>query len=417
MKRSILVIVLVLFADVGSKAVFSGVKSTASTPIGTDVSQCMQSFDEFAYGGPGFWPQRQTEYVLSGWQQVSTVPPGPSNMQVEYPTFSVELSREFHEEQEIWVSGVGQEGAIWLIYKPESQEWESIPRRIGNTVLYSGDLFLAADGTIWSRTQWYPHAVSINIETVSVLSIFNEDTRRFETADVPVEIPVSRETEYYYGQAVLPWPEIILDEQNVFWILVNFDGIYRYDPVMQTVERVVNLANTPINEAALSTDGSMYLSKPNENANITKTLVTLTQGMLLHFKPGSDNIETIKTPDEEWPVFSGMLVDHTGRLWLGSIGYRDLNDTWHLIHSNTEEFFDNAGDPSWATPKLILESSDGRLWYTRYLDGGGEGVAWYDPEVNDGCLILGHSSTVIEDSKQQLWMVANGKLYRYSLNR
>lgn len=411
MKRSILVIIPLLFAVIGSKATLLGVKNTA---FGTAESQCMQSFVDFAYGGPEYWSQRQTEHALSGWQIESTVPPGPSNVPVDYPAFSVELSRVFREEQEIWVSGVGQEGAIWLIYKPESQEWEIVPRGIGNTGLYSGDLLLTKDTTVWSRTQWYPQ---INIETAPVLSIFNEDTRCFETADVPIEIPVSQEAEYYYGQAVLPWPEIIIDERNIFWILVNFDGIYRYNPVTQAVERVVDLSDTPINEAVLSTDGSIYFSKPSEIANTTKALVTLTQGMLRHFKPDSGDIETIKTPKEEWPVFSGMLVDHNGWLWLGSIGYRDLNETWHLIHSNTEEFFDNAGDPSWATPMLILESSDGRLWYTRFLDGGGEGTAWYDPEANDGCLILGHSSIVIEDSKQQLWMVANGKLYRYSLNR
>lgn len=417
MKRAILVILLLLFAIIGSKATLAGVKNAASTQIITDETQCMQSFDDFAYGGPEYWSQRQTEHTLSGWQKESTVPPGPSNMPVEYPTFSVELSRVFHDEQEIWVSGVGQEGAVWLIYKPASQEWESIPRRIGNTVLYPGDLFLTDDGTVWSRTQWHTQSESVDIETASVLGIFNEDTRRFETAGVPIEIPVSQETEYYYGQAVLPWPEIIIDERNNFWIFVSFDGIYHYDPVTQAVERVVNLSNIPINEAALATDGSIYLSKPNEFTNTTRTLFTLTQGMLLHFKPGSDNIETITIPDEAWPVFSGMHVDRNGRLWLGSIGYRDLNETWHLIHSNTEKFFDNAGDPSWATPRLILESSDGRLWYTRYSDGGGEGTAWYDPEVNDGCLILGHSSTIIEDSKQQLWMVANGTLYRYSSNR
>lgn len=410
-----MVITLLLFANIGSKATLFGAKTAASTQIGTDKSQCIQSFDEFAYGGPEFWTQRQPEHVLVGWQQVSTVPPGPSDMPVEYPAFSVELSRVFHGEHEIWVRGVGREGMVWLVYKPESQEWESIPRRIGNTILYSGDLFLTDDGTVWSRTQWYMGSESVDIETVSVLSIFNEDTRRFETAGVPVKIPVSQETEYYYGQAVLPWPKIILDEQNAFWILVNFDGIYRYDPVTQAFERAVNLSNTPINEAALATDGSIYLSKLNKNTKTTKALVTLTQGILLHFRPDSSTIETIEIPDAEWPIFSGMLVDHNERLWLGSIGYRDLNETWHLIHSNPEGFFRNAGDPSWATPRLILESSDGRLWYTRYLDGGGDGTAWYDPEINDGCLILGHSSIIIEDSKRQLWMVANGKLYMYSL--
>jgi hypothetical protein len=314
--------------------------------------------------------------------------------------------------QEIWLSGY-QEEAIWLIFKPATQEWEAIPRRIGNTILYSGDLFLANDGTIWSRTQWYNEPT--NIETVSVLSIFNEETRRFETADVPVEISVTQETRYYFAQPVSTWSVIILDAKGVFWIFVSFVGIYRYDPATQTAEQVLDLPNTPINEAAIGPDGSFYLSKPNESISTNRSLASLTQGMLLHFKPSTGQIETIKTPNEEWPTFLGMRVDQHGQLWLGAIGYRDVNEHWHLIHPNPEEFFDHAGDHTWVTPELILESSDGRLWYRRYMDGSGEGVAWYDPELKTGCLIWGTSSTVIEDSKQQLWMIAYGKLYSYSL--
>jgi hypothetical protein len=45
----------------------------------------------------------------------------------------------------------------------------------------------------------------------------------------------------------------------------------------------------------------------------------------------------------------------------------------------------------------------------------GEGTAWYDPEAGKGCLFTNLASYIVEDANKQLWMVADGKLYRYPL--
>ena len=400
------------FFLVTTMLVISVIAAFNNTPV-RGQSECVQSFHDFAYGGPPLWSQRQTEYALAGWREESPIPSGPENVPVEYPVFAVALSRVFHGEQEIWLSGVGEDGLVWLIYRPASQEWENIPRRIGNTALLSGDLFLTNDGSVWSRTQGY--SVPPDTETAPVLSVFNEDTRRFETANVPLEISLRQERDYFYAQPVSPWPIIVLDEQDIFWIIINFDGIYRFDPALRTVKQVIDLPEYPINEAALSKDGIMYFSKPNETSSSTLDLFSLVDGMIFQVDLASGIIETISLPNEVWPVFSGMLVDRDRRLWFGSTGYRDSDETWHLIHPNPEEFFEHAGDHTWSMPQLILESSDGRLWYTRYLDGSGEGTAWYDPVSDDGCLIWGASANVIEDENQRLWMVADEKLYSYFL--
>jgi hypothetical protein len=88
-----------------------------------------------------------------------------------------------------------------------------------------------------------------------------------------------------------------------------------------------------------------------------------------------------------------------------------LDGSWHLIHPYPEQAFDHAGDYLWVPPSLLMESSDGKLWYNRYMDGQGDGTAWYDPKTGEGCLFADYPSTLIEDSKQQLWMAAGGKLY------
>ena len=123
-------------------------------------------------------------------------------------------------------------------------------------------------------------------------------------------------------------------------------------------------------------------------------------------------------PDEEWPAFNGLMVDDVGRLRLGSIGYLDTQQNWKLLHPDPEEYFRNRVSYVWAPAALMLESSDGILWFGKYLDTGGqgEGTAWYDPETNEGCLFTNIPATVIEDENRQLWLVADGGLYRYSLN-
>jgi len=84
------------------------------------------------------------------------------------------------------------------------------------------------------------------------------------------------------------------------------------------------------------------------------------------------------------------------------------------LYPDTEKYFENIGNPTFATPHLMLESSNGLLWYKKYLDMGinHEGTAWYDPRTGQGCMFTNLAVNIIEDSKQQLWLVANGELYK-----
>jgi hypothetical protein len=139
--------------------------------------------------------------------------------------------------------------------------------------------------------------------------------------------------------------------------------------------------------------------------------------MLYQFVPKSNEIVLIDIPDGTWPIFTGMLVDHRDRLWLGAIGYREPNSEWKLIHPDPQEYFRHAGDIYWAPPSLMLESSNGILWYKKFLDDTrASGTAWYDPQTGDGCMFTNLAVNIIEDSEQQLWLVADGKLYKAPLN-
>jgi hypothetical protein len=72
-------------------------------------------------------------------------------------------------------------------------------------------------------TTWAPLPEDPKPDKVPILSKFNEQTQRFEFDPGILEIPVTQEQ--YFLQ-----PEIILDQQDIFWIFAQRDGIYRYDP-------------------------------------------------------------------------------------------------------------------------------------------------------------------------------------------
>jgi hypothetical protein len=142
---------------------------------------------------------------------------------------------------------------------------------------------------------------------------------------------------------------------------------------------------------------------------------------LFKFLPDKGDTLLIEYPEHvaNWPLASGLLVDHTGQLWLGAIGYRDLEGNWNLMYRpylNT--YFDNLGQYMYAAPQILFESSDGKLWYNKYLDSAGyaEGTAWYDPATDTGCMFTNQSTNVVEDDEQQVWMVVNGILCKYLLN-
>ena len=66
----------------------------------------------------------------------------------------------------------------------------------------------------------------------------------------------------------------------------------------------------------------------------------------------------------------------------------------------------------------MFESSDGRLWFSKYLDAPhlGEGTGWLNPQINAGCLITTRPTTLVEDDDQQLWIAVEGVLYSSDLS-
>lgn len=380
--------------------------------------ECIKSFQEFAYSRPDLYPQIEIVLPSAPWEIEAKVPLQKiENYQVAGS--QVAASRSIDGKREIWLiqtlsptnESNQQYTNNFLVYQTELQNWETILAEIEDSGLFVDDIFVTSDGSIWGKTVWDITHERTDLEKAPVLSKFNENTRRFEFAKGVLEIPW---TLFSYGS--FPWPEIVVDNKDVFWIFSENDGIYRYDPISQRTDKQADLLGLDVTEIALSPDGSIYFKVYSEKIYSQESFFRLLDDMLYQFIPETKEIVSLKIPEEPWLIFSGMLIGHDNKLWLGAIGYREPEDNWHLIHPNPENMFVGAGDIYQAPPFIILESSNGILWYRNFLyDERADGTAWYDPQTREGCMFTNIAANIIEDPKQQLWLVADGKLFKYQL--
>lgn len=184
----------------------------------------------------------------------------------------------------------------------------------------------------------------------------------------------------------------------------------------------MNFSDAYIGYTALSPDGSIYFTKVDGKTDTQGYFFRIVPDVLFQFEPKTNEIKPIPLPKEEWPSFSGLMIDHANRIWLGSIGYRDTNGTWHLVHPDPKHFFDAVDQGYWSEvwgmPSPVLESSDGTIWFNKNVDSGHgiDGLAWYKPESGTGCEFTTYPGNIIEDANRTLWLLADGKLYSYLLN-
>lgn len=338
--------------------------------------------------------------------------PGLKEEVDDFSDIQIVLARTTDEQQEIWLykppfvsnfEGVNKKESF-VIYLPQTKTWEEVPALMENSNLIVEELFTTSDGTLWGQISFdQPYAVP---DVGPVLGKYNKSTKRFEPAVGGLNIPI-------YDKYLLQSYEVVVDRQDEFWIFGPNDAVYHYDPESRTTTKQADLPRKGMDRfsVALALDGNIFLQD--------KSLRQQDDEFLFQFLPGTREIVTIDVSKEPWEASHGMLVDQKGRLWLGAMGYMETDSTWHILHRNAPKVWENLGEIRyWSPPTLIYESSNGLLWYAEYHDMGrlGEGTAWYDPKTGEGCLFTNIASYIVEDANEQLWMVADGNLYRYPLD-
>lgn len=394
-----------------------GTQAQDADGLVSDQSQsedCPKAFDTFAYQAPIALRDVTFDLTADGWQSVAALP--QENVDSDYAAFPyIDAIRQLGTEQELWIIGrllnTNNDNAspsTILIYHEMDDSWEMIDTTIEATDFYVSAIYVTSENQMWGAVAWNERDQDVRneLQTVPVLSQFNENTRRFEIPPNMIELPREDRVDQYALSAIL------LDEQNNrFWIFSIHDTLYSYGIRTETSERHISLPDMTIDYLTLAPDDSIYF------AGGGLYTMGLTNEGLFQFVPETNEIFHVETPEQNWPGFSNMLFDTHGNLWLGATGYRAPNGTWHLIHPYPQAWFDLLTNGTfsyvWSPPNLTLASSDGRLWFSRYADTSGwvDGVAWYDPETGQGCQITNAPGFVQEDQRQRLWLVSDGILY------
>jgi len=399
---------------------------TITKPVTIQAQEsCIDSFDNFAFSTPDIDGSEQ-EKILPGnqWVIEALLPEEARNER-----YKIAATRSFNNTVQIWLQPVEQVGVYeesgenkrnYLIYDTGLKRWINVPASIEKTNIFVDRIFIGSDGKVWGRNVWnYP----ANIAEIPALSRFNEINHRFEFESITSQIPNGLFDSKDKSHTPIPnWNEVLLDANNVFWIFAHQDAIYSYDPDNQSVIRHVSLEEfSVVRDLALAPDGTIYF----RNLDIRTEGVYLKKGQIYQYFPRSEEIKAIQLPKERWPAANSILVDKSGRLWLGVFGWKNPNGEWNAFHPQMDAFIQlNKYLPLWKyyqPPTLIMESSDGKLWFaiprSEEWKTLRSGIAWYDPRTNEGCWCTTEGDNVDEDITRTVWLTAGDNLYRYLFRR
>lgn len=326
---------------------------------------------------------------------------------------SILTTRFYNSNIEIWMTGFpvsgitnGDQHNQLFIYRPGDKTWKSISAKIEGTDLYVTNLFVTQDGAVWGQVA--PSGYD-DTKVDFVLSKYNEKTELFEFDNNTQGIPVSWK---YSDGLVIPSKILLNSQRSTFWILVPEDGVYSYSVASKESKSYTKFPETDktdmVAEPVFSPDGNIYYLTVGPN------VLTNDDVSLYRFIPATADIERISMHLEPWPVVSSVFADQEGRLWFGGIGWRETNGNWYQI-LRSPIFITNSlwsgMDYRWKSPNILMESSDNRLWFESE-----NGMVWLDPSDGKWCWFTTVQSNIVEDEEHNLWMIADTKLYKYSLN-
>ena len=423
----VILVIVVLLGVVAAKYLFN---SKAKSPF---KDECYSSFEDFAYTVPDDTKYETRRAPIPPWEVESEVPDFRLGGSFDL-LLSVAATRLGEDYTEVWVkqyplANFYQDKLAnyyqFFVYRTDTKEWKSVPAQVEGTDIYVTQIFVTHDGQLWGKNIW-EFNYSSESEERPILSKYNELNGRFEPVESTRSIP-NGVLDTNPLTADLPvWTETFLDSNDLFWFVVQRDAIYSFDPATSEVTRRTDLKGVYLKEAILASNGTIYIRRyPSNPANLNFSF-SLEKGEFMQYDPAKDQVETVDGPNGYWPTIGNLWADHSNRLWIGAVGFRDSEGKWNRIHPHPWLYMINVstGNFRWGSPaKIVLESSDGRLWFKRAIDEDRNwGMAWLDPNTMQGCWFTSEYTDIKEDTNHTLWMVAdwsvpNKKLYKYEIKK
>lgn len=296
---------------------------------------------------------------------------------------------------------------IWFV-----SIWNTIKQKLENKYAVENILIYHVEQNQWEKISNYFEGSDLQIFNVYelpngdlVADGFSLDKHRLGKFDdekrVFVEIPSLHD---------FPFGPLIYDKsRQLFWALVPNDGIYSVDPDNGETHFLVSLPNLDVvtfpvdTTAILDAKGDIYFLYNNDN------LVNA----LYKFSLGNNSADYVYNPIRDYydaPSYT-IFITHQNQLWTDDTGWLDIDkNVWHqVIRSSVfvSNHPENGYTYSWPFGTPMYESSDGLVWF-----GAENGLISYDIDRDKWCWVTTDYTSIIEDDKNTLWMIAYGKLYK-----
>ncbi|MBN2115480.1 MAG: hypothetical protein JW730_02855 [Anaerolineales bacterium] len=409
-------LVFLMFAWITGSCNYSR-PAIASTP---NNNSCISPITSLAYPIDGYSKSMQIDQTepLLPWQVEKDIPqPLPLN-QLSYNFIEPQFVRTVRGETEVWLMstwGAKDDNSFKhtiYVYQTNSKSWHEVSSIIDEVPAEIVHLYLGTDGTIWaSASREIGHAYGYSAYAKStpkfVFGVYDEEKSKFELLDFPERVPLGP----------------IAFNNDKFWIFERYGPIYDVDPRNLQITKYIDprtsdLAQSmDLPEHLVSSDNALVFMNDESFYFLDDTpkYYTSQDVTLFHFIPEKNTLEAIPSINrlEGGPPYTDLFADRSGNLWVSDFGWMDKTGEWYqLIRSPVFISTKVEATPIlWEHPQIVLESSNGLLWFRST-----NGMVSLDPQKGEWCWFTTYQSNIVEDSDQNLWMIADNKLYKYPLN-
>lgn len=353
-------------------------------------------------------------YPPEPWLEFGELPSSFENLNDEYGDgYVVELARK---NSDIWIRTNSKSLIILAVADETYSVLSSHPIDKSGYVyadVYVKDVFEFANGDVLGMN--YPFGYHTVWETaLPLFSTYNEENHTFEFLDIGLDF-TAEEISFSWDGLIPRRGAIVTYNENELWIYQQKHGLYRFDT---TTDELIHfdIDNDQNIQTIDPSPGGKLLFRREE-----KSGWELYPGELLLYDPITQTHEEVNVPDPHWPDYGKLLYTQSGDLWLGIHGYRSKDGEWNLQNPRRKAYIDlgrSTGRFNWSHPNLMLQSSNGYLWYSNNSGDflGVDGTAWYDPNSRTGCWFTTEYGNVVEDHHDNLWMITRNIIYRLPLS-
>jgi len=315
-----------------------------------------------------------------GWERVSEIPDEFTSSENEQGYSGIYFTRTRPGYTEVWSLVNDSDSTSTYIYRTDTKQWQQVP------IAVKGIYFLDRENNVWIIPFWFMDKTQA--------SLYRLDS---DNTVVPV---VDSEHLLSNGQI----KSIQIGPDGVFWVQFYDEsdnvGLYSFSPDTLKAELHLTDLYFPNEDVVIDKDYNLYLMKDLDT--------------VMRYNPTTGETKTRKLPPDyvEYGSATSLYIDNDNRLWVSDRAWFDLSDADFasinvVFHSPIFiDLMPGVGRYVWDRPKPLVDTSDGRLWYT-----SSRGLAWFKPETGDWCLFTTDPGKIVKDSQQDLWIMVDDTLY------